>query len=361
MKASRTSTKAKNIKNKKNIKKVSTSSSSAKPKNIPKGKNNVKKKVNNVPKKNVKKVMPNKNIQNKNVQPRKIQNVRKTDDDIIQFNHEVERKYMEALGEEERVIKKKQQKIQNENNEKAERKTLIKPSTILKFTFFIAILIAMGYLMFTFETFNLKNIKVIGNEKYDEQQVVNASSLNIGENIFKQLIKIEKIQLPYVSEQHYGYSFPDTITITIKERYPLYIVKDKNTQKYYKLDNEGYILEECELSQRNEEVIVEGFAFEEEVKPGEKINEVYLHKINIYNNIKTQLEKNKIQGTITKVNFANSLTIVTLDDKLNIVFANDSNLEYKVSFLKGIIQQNSGMVEGTIDMSIDNPVYSKYD
>ena len=61
------------------------------------------------------------------------------------------------------------------------------------------------------------------------------------------------------------------------------------------------------------------------------------------------------------MNFANSLTIVTLDDKLNIVFANDSNLEYKVSFLKGIIEQSGGMVEGTIDMSIDNPVYSKYD
>ncbi|MBQ8379639.1 MAG: hypothetical protein IJX34_02365 [Clostridia bacterium] len=55
------------------------------------------------------------------------------------------------------------------------------------------------------------------------------------------------------------------------------------------------------------------------------------------------------------------MTIITLDDKLNIVFANDSNLEYKVSFLKGIIQQNGGIVEGTIDMSIDNPVYSKYD
>ena len=359
MKASRTSTKAKNVKNKKNIKKVSTSSSSAKPKNIPKGKNNTKKKVNNVPKKNVKKAMPTKNIQNKNIQPRKVQNVRKSDDDIIQFNPEVERKYMEALGEEERVIKKKQLKPQNDK--KVERKPLIKPSTILKFAFFIAILIAIGYLMLTFETFNLKNINVVGNEKYDQQQVINASSLNIGENVFKQLIKTEKIQLPYVSEQHYGYSFPDTITITIKERYPLYIVKDKNTQKYYKLDNDGYILEECELSAKKEEVLVEGFAFEEEVKLGEKINEVYLHKINIYNDIKTQLEKNKIQGIITKVNFANSLTIITLDDKLNIVFANDSNLEYKVSFLKGIIEQSGGMVEGTIDMSIDNPVYSKYD
>lgn len=358
MKNSRTSTKNKNVKNNKNIKKVSTSPSSAKPKNIPNSKSskksNIKKKVTVVQKNSPKKVIPNKNIQ-----PRRVQPVKKSNDDIIQFDPEVERKYMEALGEEERVVKKKQVKV--ENSKKVEKKPLIKPSTILKFTFFIAILITIGYLMFTFETFNLKNINVIGNEKYSAEQVIKSSSLNLGENVFKQLIKAEKIQLPYVSEQSYNYSFPDTITINVKERYPLYIAKDKNTQKYYKLDNEGYILEECDISAKTEEILVEGFAFEEEVKLGEKINDVYLHKIGIYNDIKIQLEKNKIQGIITKVNFTNSLTIITLDDKLNIVFANDSNLEYKVSFLKGIIEQSGGMVEGTIDMSIDNPVYSKYD
>ena len=54
------------------------------------------------------------------------------------------------------------------------------------------------------------------------------------------------------------------------------------------------------------------------------------------------------------------MTIVTLDDKLNIVFANNSNLNYKVSFLKGIMQKNGNNMEGTIDMSVEDPVYSEY-
>lgn len=362
MKNSRTSTKKNNIKTKNNIRKTSTSPSSTKPKNISKGKpsTNVKKKGTNPKSVNNTKKVITKNVQNKNIQTRKVQNTRKTDDDIIQFNPEVERKYMEALGEEE-LVKKKPIKRESESTKKIEKKRIIKASTILKITFFIAFIITIGYLMFTFETFNLKNINVVGNEKYSAEEIISASSLKEGENVFKQLIKLQKIQLSYVSEQSYSYSFPDTITINIQERYPLYIAKDKNTQKYYKLDNEGYLLEECELASKNEEILIEGFIFEEEVKFGEKINDVYLHKISIYNDIKKQLENNEIQGVITKVNFANSLTIITLDDKLNIVFANDSNLEYKVSFLKGIIQQNGGMVEGTIDMSIDNPVYSKYD
>ena len=83
--------------------------------------------------------------------------------------------------------------------------------------------------------------------------------------------------------------------------------------------------------------------------------------IEIYNNIKEMIQKYEIQGNITKVNFSTSLTTISLDDKLNITFSNDSNLEYKVSFLKGIINKNGNNLEGYIDMSIENPVYSKYD
>ena len=106
---------------------------------------------------------------------------------------------------------------------------------------------------------------------------------------------------------------------------------------------------------------MKGFTFGDNAKVGEKINEVYIEKLEIYNSIKKEFENFKIEGNITKVNFSNSLTIVTLDDKLNIEFANDSNLSYKVSFLKGIMQKNQNNMEGTIDMSVDNPVYSEYD
>ncbi|MBO5476567.1 MAG: FtsQ-type POTRA domain-containing protein [Clostridia bacterium] len=359
MKNSRTSTKKNNIKSKNNIRKNSTSPSSTKPKNIQKSKTSTttNKKIVTQTKKMPNKNVQMKNTQNRNVQQRKVQTIRKSDDDIIQFNPDNERKYMEALRQDENKNVKKD----NTKDKRESKKNSIKPTTVLKITFFIAFLVVMVYLIFTFETFNLENITVEGNEKYTDEEIINASGLKIGENVLKQLINHNNIDLSYVSSQEYHYSFPDAITIEVKERYPLYIAKDKNTQKYYKLDNEGYLLEECSLDSKNEEILVEGFAFEEEVNLGEKINDVYLHKISIYNDIKKLLESNEIQGTITKVNFANSLTIITLNDKLNIVFANDSNLEYKVTFLKGIIEQNGGMVEGTIDMSIDNPVYSKYD
>ena len=232
----------------------------------------------------------------------------------------------------------------------------------MKIVFFLAIIFAFIYLLFNLETFNLENIQVEGNTKYSDEQIVQNSNLKLGENVFKQLLDSDnkKVNLPYIANTHLNFLIPDTIVINVEERYPMYIALDSSTGKYYKIDNEGYLLEECELSSKGDELLVEGFTFGENVKFGEKINEIYIEKLEVYNSIKNEFENIQIEGSITKVNFSNSLTIVTLDDKLNIVFANNSNLNYKVSFLKGIMQKNGNNMEGTIDMSVEDPVYSEY-
>ena len=235
------------------------------------------------------------------------------------------------------------QNVLDEKEEKYRVNTKkVKATTILKIVFFLAIIFAFIYLLFNLETFNLENIQVEGNTKYSDEQIVQNSNLKLGENIFKQLLNSENknVNLPYIANTKLNYLIPDTIVINVEERYPMYIALDSSTGKYYKIDNEGYLLEECELSSKGDELLVEGFTFGENVKFGEKINEIYIEKLEVYNSIKNEFENIQIEGSITKVNFSNSLTIVTLDDKLNIVFANNSNLNYKVSFLKGIMQKN---------------------
>lgn len=246
--------------------------------------------------------------------------------------------------------------IQEHNN----RKNISK--AIFKFSVFIAIICIIVYLAFSLEVFNVDNIKVSGNEKYSSEEIIRNIKIKKGENIFKQLIfNSQDVQLPYISKSSYSIALPNEIIVNVKERYPAYVVLDKNTKRYYKIDNEGFLLEECSSEDIKDELYIEGFAFEENVKLGEIINEVYIDKLDVYKKIKEMIEKYQIQGNITKVNFSTSLTTISLDDKLNITFSNDSNLEYKVSFLKGIINKNGNNLEGYIDMSIENPVYSKYE
>ena len=361
MNKSRTSTTKKSVKSK-NVSKNSASSTGIKVKEVSKtihSKPSNNKRVTNT-RKNVNTLNKNSNIKRKNSHSAqnniRINKVDRTEYDTI-FSEEND--VQEILPNNIRKVKPENRNLNKEK--KVKRK--IKKTTVLKIVFAIAIIVAILYMMFSLEVFNLAKIKVKGNTKYTEDNIISSSSLKLGENIFKQLLFSDnkKVKLPYVSKANYGYIFPNTIVINVKERYPAYIAIDKNTGKEYKIDNDGYLLEECDISQRKDEVLIEGLVFEENVEFGKKINEVYIKKIEIYKNIKELLEKYSIDSDITKVSFSNSLTIITLDDKLKMVFSNDSNLEYKVSFLKGIIQKNGGKVEGTIDMSIENPVYSKYD
>lgn len=249
-----------------------------------------------------------------------------------------------------------------EDLDEVKPKKKVNSIAIIKFVFFIGILIVIGYLMFTLDTFNLESITVKGNEKYTEQDIINKVDLKIGDNVFKQLITSDRyaIGLAYVSKVNYGYVFPNSIVVKVKERYPAYIAQNKSTKKYYKLDNEGYLLEECDLSLKKEELVVEGFDFGDNPQLGLRIDDSYVKKLEIYNKIKKLLKEYQIGNEVTNVKFNASLTIVTLDGKLKVTFANDSNLEYKVSFLKSIINNNEGEVEGSIDMSVENPVYSRY-
>lgn len=354
--------KTKKVTNKKTTKKVSTSPSSSNTKM----KTQVKKKVQQPQKKKVQ-------ATKKSQQPVKKKQVVRTNNhsakNNVRLNKVEDIEYVPFLDGENTIeqvtpntLKMVAPDDDIEDLDLKKTKKKINTVAIIKAVFFIGILIGFGYLMFTLDTFKLEKISVKGNEKYTEQDIINKIDLKIGENVFKQLILSDRyaIDLAYVSKVSYGYVFPNSIVVKVKERYPAYIAQNKSDNKYYKLDNEGFLLEECDLSLKKEELIVEGFDFGQTPVLGQKIDESYVKKLEIYNKIKSLLKEYEIGNEVTNVKFNASLTIVTLDGKLKVTFANDSNLEYKVSFLKSIIKNNGGEVEGSIDMSVENPIYSKY-
>ncbi len=269
MKNSRTSTNKKvinkNNDNRKNIRTNPSKNSTKRP--IKKATNNVKK---------VNKTSVRKEPQRQNVNLKK--NTHSAKNNVRLNNMDYDAEYVpffdDSLNTQEIIPNRVRRvepdrDVQVEDNKKERR---IRPIVILKIFIFAAILIGIGYLMFTLETFNLGNIKVRGNEKYTEDNIISKSNLKLGENIFRQLFLDGKneIKLSYVAKSSFGYEFPNTIVITVKERYPAYIAQDKNTKKYYMIDNEGYLLEECELTKRKDELLIDGLVFEENVEFGKK-------------------------------------------------------------------------------------------
>ena len=226
---------------------------------------------------------------------------------------------------------------------------------ISTFTIF-GICICIVYLIFNLSTFDIKKITVTGNSKYTSNEIISKSPFKLNENIFSEYLRYKNTELkdlPYLSSLSVELVFPDEITLNVVERESKYIVYNSEKNKFYKLDKDGYILEETAQNNRNQnEILVYGITFNDEI-----LYEIDLGKLSVYEKIAEGYGKSDINGNITKVNFENSLTTITLNDKLNIVLPNDTNLEYNLDLLKSILKKN-GDLEGIIDMTKKDPIFS---
>lgn len=230
--------------------------------------------------------------------------------------------------------------------------------------FLVVLLIAIVITVFFHPVFNLKDVEIVGTNRYTSDQVVSSSNLKLNENIFVQVLKngnIDLSKLPYIKSYKYEYKLPDKIVVSVIERTPLYIAYNKDVNKYYLIDGEGYILEESKPEKTSEEqVFVYGIVFSEDFDVGDKINDIDKSKLDMFLNIKNELKNVIASASVTKVSFENALTIITLNDKLNVVFSDDKNLKYVIAFLSEIINNVGIDSIGTIDMTKKNPTFSAY-
>ena len=229
--------------------------------------------------------------------------------------------------------------------------------------FIINTLIVCGiYLLLKLDTFNLVDVEIIGTERYEKPEILSALNLKKGENIFLNYINMNKgeiKELPYLENIIVEFSSYNTLKISTSERISKYVAFNKEKNEYYRIDFNGYILEKISNEDRTKtELLTYGIGFDDEVTLGIKLNEIYVSKFKVYEEIASCLIENDIKDNITLVNFENSLTTITLNDKLNIIFPNDDNLKYKVDTLKEILKNLGEDAKGTLDLTITNPIFS---
>lgn len=245
-----------------------------------------------------------------------------------------------------------------------ERKKKKRTSKIIFVFFLIGILIAAGYLLCTLEAFNLKNINLNETEKYSKEEIVNKAGIEIGKNTFLEFFTSDKNNvstMPYVESIKLSIKFPNEINIKVVERTGKYYAYDKDKDMFYMLSEDGYILEDANINNKKEdEILLVGITFDNEVMLGKKINDIDLTKLKIFKKIEKEFIDDKINGKITKISFENSLTTITINDKLSVIFPNDTDLEYKMVFLKTILESIPEDSVGIIDMTKTKPTYSSF-
>lgn len=280
-------------------------------------------------------------------------------------------KVLEYKNKENRSKESKSNKkniVNKKTNRKNNKKIKNKKSAKKFFNTFVFLLVLAGlaygiYYLLTSTTFKISKINVEGNKRYTPEQIVDSSYIKLNNNIFlmKKTKKEQAIKtLPFVKDAKVKRKLPNTIDIYVTERKSEYLAYDKDSNKYYRLDSDGVILESIPFDQKNnEELLTYGITFDDNVVPGSKINDADVSKLAIYQKIYNQIQKSSINLPITKLNFENSLTTILLNDKLSIILPNDTNLEYNINFLSNIIKNIGADSAGVIDMTKSNPTFSK--
>ncbi len=260
-----------------------------------------------------------------------------------------------------RKISKKSNRVNNKKENISRKNKKIKKIVLLTISIILALVIIFSsYYLLKNPKFNITSISVVNNTKANIDNIIANSNIKLGDNVVKSFFKINKktiLNMPYIEDIKVSINFPSELVIEIIERKSIYYAYDKEKNLYYRLDENGIILELCEtLSLKEDELLVNGITFDNEVVINTKINDIDYSKLVIYKNIETEVINTLIDKDITKVNFENSLTKIFLDDKIEVILPNDTNLKYNLNALKEIIN-NVGDVQGTIDMTKDDPTF----
>jgi len=259
-------------------------------------------------------------------------------------------------------IKTNKRKVEIKTKEKikVEKKMTKKMLILITVIILSLFIIVSSYYLLKSPKFNITSISVIGNNKINVEDIITMSKINLGDNVIESLFAINKkniLSIPYISNIHLSINFPSEIVIKVTERESIYYAYDKEKNMYYRIDENGIILEACDkIDLREKEILVNGITFDDEVKLSTKINDIDYSKIQVYREIEKEVSNILPEEKITKVNFENSLTKIYLNDKIEVILPNDTDLKYNLTFLKDIIS-NVGDVNGSIDMTKENPTF----
>ena len=206
---------------------------------------------------------------------------------------------------------------------------------ILVVIFVIIAVIVLSRTLF----FSIENFSVTGLTMYDESQMLEAVSLNKGDNLFKLDIKdIEKklsTLMVYADEVKVRRKLPSTLMISVTEAKPKYNLEHDG--KYCLVSESGKILE-AGLSQPQEGLInITGFEIKNAVV-NVKLESSDSLKARILSDISKNLESMKLEG-VGKIDLTDRTDIkIFYKNRIEITLGSSYDLNYKLNYTKAVLE-----------------------
>lgn len=311
-----------------------------------------------------------KNNKSTNLESNEVKNTHLFDFDkeiTFEIPREVPKKVQSKITENKQKssVKKKKQtkKIENQRVKKVKKikknreETVRKRKSTLKIikwaTLSIILLGALIYILLS-PIFNIKDVKVSGNNQISQQEIISLSEIELNENTFKLNKKkmINNIKTKgYIENVNIKRILPDKIEIIIKEREPKFMLAYANSFAY--INGQGYILEIT--SQKKDLPLITGFTTEiEDIHEAKRLSNNDLVKLGDLIQIIESADANEIGNLITKIDISNKedYVFVLEKEKKTVHMGDLTNLSTKMSYIKKIINDEKGK-EGEIFVNTD--------
>ena len=215
--------------------------------------------------------------------------------------------------------------------------------------FTVAAIVILSRTVFFFVT----EFKVEGNHKYDAQEIIDASGVQTGQNIFS-INKDEAIRniihiMPYINEVKIYRNLPSTVKIVVIET-AVSCIFEVNGEKYY-ADIGSKILEKCGEKDNDSLPKILGV---DNGKP--EIGTNYLlddtNRKKILYDILTALNNNGIKDKIISVNIADEFNIqIQYNQNILVKMGDEKDADLKIEVLEQVLTKISPLEKGEIDLS----------
>lgn len=242
-------------------------------------------------------------------------------------------------------------KQQNDNKRRKRRRH---GSPILLYIMLIILVIGISAVLCCTVFFGAESIEISGTSRYSAEQIISASSLSAGDNIFvtntSEAENKISTQLPYIKSAEISRTlFPPKFVITVEETQAKYVTEDGSVV----LNDEFKILESAASPDMDKTglTVLKGVNL---VSPENGKTAVFENEniLDVLKQIASGLDKHGISD-ITKIDLSDTMDIrIIYQNRILMLIGSTSELEYKMSYAKTMLtKQLSSTQQGKLDLS----------
>ncbi|MBQ3072864.1 MAG: FtsQ-type POTRA domain-containing protein [Oscillospiraceae bacterium] len=221
----------------------------------------------------------------------------------------------------------------------------------------ITMLIVVAVCLFSVTIFfKVQQIRVQGNDLYDENAVISASGIRLGDPLVTMnksgIAGRIKAALPYAEQVRISRQLPGTVILEIRESSAIFSVQD-DTGAYWLVSFGGRVLEKVTEAAAQTHPLIIGLTLKNPVV-GEEARSENTESLRAAKLLTTALEGTGIAKEATKLDVTKPYDIILwYKDQYDVRFGGTDQLAYKVQYLVAVLDQLAEYQTGTIDLTFE--------